>query len=116
MGDLPCVANKESHLRRSDGVSGNDEIAFIFAVLGIEHDDEFAVLWCIGVLVSYMDVVCMCNECGGMDLPPAPARVGSSGAGGLTKGRYCVLNRVELKGWIQRGMHVGWYFRVGCLV
>ena len=73
MGVSPCVANEEGHLRRSDGVGGDDEIAFIFAVLVIEYDDEFTVLWCIGVLVSYMGVVCMCHGCGGMDLPRAGA-------------------------------------------
>lgn len=40
----PCVANKEGHLGRSDGIGRNYEVAFILAILIIENNDEFAIL------------------------------------------------------------------------
>ena len=37
------MPDHERHLLRRDGLGGDDEVAFILAVLGVEDDDEFSV-------------------------------------------------------------------------
>lgn len=41
-GLVPGVAYHEAHLLRRDILGGDDEVAFILAVLGVKDDDEFA--------------------------------------------------------------------------
>lgn len=42
---VPGVAYHEAHLLRRDILGGDDEVALVFAVLGVEDDDEFASSW-----------------------------------------------------------------------
>lgn len=42
-GYLPGVSDHERHFLRGHGLGGDDEIAFIFAIYGIQHDDELSV-------------------------------------------------------------------------
>lgn len=37
-----AVADQEGHLRGADGIGGDDQVAFVFAVGVVDHDDEFA--------------------------------------------------------------------------
>jgi hypothetical protein len=48
----PCVANKEGHLGRCDGIGRNYKVAFILAILIIEDNDELAILYGESQLVS----------------------------------------------------------------
>lgn len=40
---LPCMPDHKGHFLRRDIFGCDDEVAFVFAVGGVEDDDEFAV-------------------------------------------------------------------------
>ena len=41
--NLPCMPDHKGHFLRRDIFGCDDEVAFVFAVGGVEDDDEFAV-------------------------------------------------------------------------
>jgi hypothetical protein len=43
---LPCVAHQEGHLSGRDRLGRDYEVAFVLAVLRVEDNDEFAILYC----------------------------------------------------------------------
>ena len=45
------MSDHEGHLLGCDGLGCNDEVAFIFAGLGVEDYDEFA-LFCVILVIS----------------------------------------------------------------
>jgi hypothetical protein len=42
---LPRITDQEGHLRGCDGLSGDDQVAFILAILRIKDNDEFSILY-----------------------------------------------------------------------
>lgn len=39
------MSNHEGHLFRGHSLGSDNEVAFIFAVGGVENDDELSILW-----------------------------------------------------------------------
>lgn len=40
---IPRVSHQKRHLGVCDGVGGDDQVAFVLAVLRVEDDDELAI-------------------------------------------------------------------------